>query len=341
MELQNSGDKISYLDSIMIEYSVSNSESTPQSPRVLFFGMQGSFSATALQCLLDCGIEVCAVVLPAPSSPGGKPLVIQRRQPSRALRSQLPLVHSLLPVSLMPIAWSRNIPVWEVERFAHPDTVAILAAYQPDIICVACFSRLIPRILLDLPRFGCLNVHPSLLPANRGPVPLFWTFRQGHRVAGVTIHFMEDRMDSGDILAQERIPLHDGITYNELEAQCALRGGSLLAQVVRDLYEGRARRHSQDEHKSSYYTFPEAEDFIVQVEAWDAQHVYNFIQGMSSWDEPISILLNNERFVVRRCISYSHKTRVKQPVRMQGEMLIPCRVGWVRVLLASSANVSV
>src|ERR1051326_2814852 len=108
-----------------------------------------------------------------------------------------------------------------------PATVSTLAAYQPDFICVPCFSLRFARSILDIPRLGSLNVHPSLLPAHRGPVPLFWVFRQSLQQTGVTIHLMDEGMDTGDILAQSVIEISDGISYAELELRCAARGGEI------------------------------------------------------------------------------------------------------------------
>jgi methionyl-tRNA formyltransferase len=345
MKLLNDVSELLCIDNKMIEHTVSNVESRSPSPRVVFFGMQGQFSASVLMKLLESDLDVCAVVLPAMPIPGRKPPVIQRREPSRAMRSMLPVAHTMQPVPLTQIAWMRHIPVWEVDRLAHPDTLATLAAYQPDVICVACFSRLIPRALINLPRAGCLNVHPSLLPANRGPVPLFWTFREGCDTTGVTIHFMEERMDHGDILAQEVIALHDGMSYDELEALCALRGGSLLASTVWALYEGRARSYPQDETQSSYHSFPEDADFVVQPGTWHARHVYNFIRGVKSWDRPVTILLGDKRFVVREAISYhvdnlADLRTMRQNLHTDREMFVPCRTGLVHVLLSSPAHVS-
>jgi methionyl-tRNA formyltransferase len=257
----------------------------------------------------------------------------------------LPVAYNMQSAPLTQIAWTRHIPVWEVDRLAHPDTLATLAAYQPDVIGVACFSRLIPRVLIDLPRAGCLNVHPSLLPANRGPVPLFWTFREGCDTTGITIHFMEERMDRGAILAQEAIALHDGMSYNELEALCALRGGGLLASTIWALYEGRARSYPQDETKSSCHSFPEDADFVVQPAAWHARHVYNFICGMSSWDRPVTIWLDDKRFVVRKAIAYYLDNLADLPAMQphmctEREMLVPCRIGRVHVLLSSPSHAS-
>src|SRR6266536_191528 len=114
--------------------------------------------------------------------------------------------------------------------FSNPGTIRVLTEYQPETICVACFSKRIPRDILDIPRLGCLNVHPSLLPANRGPEPLFWTFREGNQRTGVTIHLMDEGMDTGPIVAQEALEIPDGISYTQLEAQCAELGGKLLAR---------------------------------------------------------------------------------------------------------------
>ena len=176
------------------------------------------------------------------------------------------------------------------------------------MICVACFSKRIPRDILDIPRLGCLNVHPSLLPANRGPEPLFWAFREGNQRTGVTIHLMDEGMDSGAIVAQEAIEIPDGISYSELEEQSAELGGKLLAQSVWDMYNGVAVLTTQDETKSSYHAFPSDDDFVVPVAEWNARHVYNFICGVESWGTPIHLLIGKRVVQINKAISYSHKT---------------------------------
>src|SRR5579859_2215476 len=217
---------------------MSNTAQTARSPRVLFLGMQGNFSHPPLRALVEAGIEVCAVVIPAASSPMQDQPAIRRREQPHTSRSMLPVLQSSLQASILQLAWKRQIPVWEVHRMNDPETINVLIGYQPDVICVACFSKRIPRVILDIPRFGCLNVHPSLLPANRGPEPLFWTFREGSQLTGVTIHLMDEGMDTGPIVAQEVIDIPDGINYAELETQCAELGGKLLAHSILDLYNG-------------------------------------------------------------------------------------------------------
>jgi methionyl-tRNA formyltransferase len=292
--------------------------------------------------LLTGGIDVRAVVLPSSSSAGAHVPAIFRYEQFRPARPLLPVVHSSLHVNVLQLAGEWQLPVWEVNNLSAPETLETLAVYEPDIICVACFSQRIPRAVLSLPRFGCLNVHPSLLPVNRGPVPLFWTFREGADHTGVTIHFMEETLDSGDILAQEVIPVPDGITYTHLETQCATQGGKLLAACVRDLMQGRVQRVPQDERRSSYHPYPSDEDFAVPAAVWSARHVYNFICGIAEWGEAITLLAGNERFPVQRAISYSHNITdevVKSAsewqegiyYRMDDVLWVRCNEGWVAV----------
>jgi methionyl-tRNA formyltransferase len=232
--------------------------------------------------------------------------------------------------SIAQLAWQKQIPLWEVHHLHHPDTVSLLASYQADLWCVACFSKRFPGALLSLPRLGCLNVHPSLLPANRGPVPLFWAFREGHTTTGVTVHFLEERMDAGDILAQTRIVVSDGITYDELDALCAREGGVLLAQTIWALFENRAIRRPQEEAHSSYHSFPEAQDFVVKAREWDARRVYNFIRGISSWNTPITLVGPDSSYTVHEALDFGFDA-TPDGEEDRDIHVTCCRKGWVRV----------
>lgn len=305
-------------------------------PRVLFFGMQGNFSWPSLHALLESGVEVSAVVLPAQDRFGLDQPAIYRRDQPRQARSLLPVLNSSLYSGIVQLAQERQIPLWEVARMSDAGATSVLTAYQPDIICVACFTLHIPQAILDVPRLGCLNVHPSLLPANRGPLPLFWAFRQGLKQSGVTIHFMDSGMDTGDILAQETIELADGMSYTQLEQKSAMLGGEMLARTVKQLYEGCAVRVQQDESKSSYQSFPSDDDYVVPVAEWSAAHVYNFICGIAEWGGPVKLHVGKEYFVVQEAISYSHDATPGKPgvaYYWRGEELwIRCNTGWVGVI---------
>ena len=321
-----------------MESIVSNITVKQHHPRALFFGMQGNFSAPFLTALLDSGIEVAAVVVPASPLPGSKPPAIQRKERPRFMRTILPLANTSLHSSILQTAWARELPVWEVQRLADPETLNTLAAYQPDIICVACFSMRIPRVIIDLPPLGCLNVHPALLPANRGPVPLFWTFREGHDTTGVTIHLIDEGMDSGDILAQEAFPVPDGISYDALEWQCTQVGKTLLARTVWSLFTGQALRIPQEKERSSYHPFPREEDFTISAKDWTARHVYNFVCGIRTWGNPLLLRTDEKVFHVHGALAYRQNGHGSKPIENSitsgPDMIdtwIRCKIGRVHI----------
>jgi methionyl-tRNA formyltransferase len=281
---------------------------TTHLPRVLFLGMQGRFSYAPLRGLLEAGIQVCAVVIPAEQDYAVGMPALQHQEQFPLSRTMLPVLNFSTNSSILDVARERNIPVWKVWQLSHPETIRVLSEYKPDMICVACFSERIPRDILNIPRLGCLNVHPSLLPANRGPEPLFWTFREGSEQTGVTIHLMDEGLDSGVIVAQQAMDIPDGISYSDLDEQSSLLGGTLLVQSVWDMYKQEAVLQKQDETKSSYHPFPCEEDFVVPVAEWSARHVYNFICGVASWGFPIALLSGNKTIEIKKALSYSHET---------------------------------
>jgi methionyl-tRNA formyltransferase len=333
-----------------------SSATPPGGPRVLFFGMEGIFSALPLQALLQAGIPVCALVVPAPPTPptpSGR-VQIPSRPPLRRLlapaqqrsaRPLLPVVNSALTASPVALALGAGLPVWEVARLSVEETRATLAAYQPDLLCIACFPRRLPSSLLTLPRLGAVNLHPSLLPALRGPEPLFWVFREGLSETGVSVHLVEERLDTGPIVAQERISVPDGITYAELERRCAERGGQLLVRAVQAIAQGTAVYLPQDDQLGSYRPAPSPEDLQVPALEWKARHVYNFIRGVASWAGPLPVLDQNEVLLAHDALHWwdPHEGRPFAPPPTPlptTERLLRCGSGFVHLLLAATEATS-
>jgi methionyl-tRNA formyltransferase len=310
---------------------MSNLVASSNKPRVLFFGMLGTFSYPPLVALLESGVEVCAVVVPSNQSSEVNLPAIEKQEHHSLSRSILPVLNSSFQSSILDLAHSRNIPVWKVQHLSNPNTIKVLKVYRPDILCVACFSMRIPRVILDIPRLGSLNVHPSLLPKNRGPEPLFWTLREGDEIAGVTIHMMDEGLDSGANLAQHTFVMPDGIKYFELETLAANLGGKLLARSVWEMYNEVAVQVPQDETKSSYHSFPCDDDFVVPVAEWDAKHVYNFICGVQAWGTPMFLLIGDKTLQISKAISYSLET-IETDNETSGKALwVECRQGKVLV----------
>jgi methionyl-tRNA formyltransferase len=205
---------------------------------VTFLGMAGAFSLPPLEALLAAGVAVREVVLPGTEN---------RPMAPRATEGGLPVLTPYAERSIVHLAWERAIPVWEVADLG--------ALAPPDVLVVACFPRLVPRAVWSRARLA-VNVHPSLLPDNRGPAPLYWTFRLGQRRTGVTVHLLADRADAGDILAQREVHIPDGMAEAELELQLARLGGELLVQVLRDFERDRLRPLPQDESRATSHPWP-------------------------------------------------------------------------------------
>lgn len=172
--------------------------------------------------------------------------------------------------------------------FTSPAFRNRIAALAPDVIVVACFPWRVPRTIRDIPRFGCLNVHPSLLPDGRGPEPVFWSFRRGLRRTGVTIHRMDDGLDTGPILAQHASDIGANATIVTLEADLARIGGQLLHGVIRDLAAGTARERLQPPGNWPVAPFPSRQDLVATTE-WSATHVASFIRAVAPVHGPVSL----------------------------------------------------
>jgi methionyl-tRNA formyltransferase len=295
--------------------------------RIVFFGMPGLFSKIPFHSLIEAEANICAVVVPT-EIPGLKTLP-QQVKPRRPEPAEIPLLTTPMPETIIHLAWQHNIPVWEVGRLTHEKTLALLRQFQPDLICVACFPYLFPSALLNLPQFGCLNLHPSLLPAYRGPTPLFWICHQGERRTGVTLHFLDDGVDSGDIVSQITFALPDGISESDLTRRCASEGAILLVEAIQQLAKGPLPRQPQSEQGSSHYPAPMEEDLHIPT-TWSARRAFNFLRGANTW--PLTIDMGQTKIKVNIALSYSnHQTLPQTYTFHQDEFWIQFTPGVLRV----------
>lgn len=262
------------------------------------------------------GAEVTAVIVPAPAGRHGDGP--RRLGPPASSPFDLPVLNAPVEQNILALAWERQIPAWRVSALKG-ESLSLLVHLRPDLIVVACCPYRFPRTLLDLPKYGCLNLHPSLLPAYRGPEPLFWQARHDARETGVTLHFLDAGLDSGDIVAQTRFERPDGLGGAALERQCAEAGAALLAAAVEQIQAGRPLpRRPQIEQQASYYPRPGPADFIIPT-TWPARRAFNFLRGAESW--PLRIDLGPVSFEIRQAKSYSDRPSLDRPYRLLGDDL--------------------
>ncbi|HEU5348963.1 MAG TPA: formyltransferase family protein [Ktedonobacterales bacterium] len=298
--------------------------------RVVFFGMTGQFSQLVLDELMRAGIVVAAVVLPGLRKRGGQPPLLLR-QPSLPRGVALPMFARAAPRTILDVAAEREIPAFE---FGGGELPEALTALSFDAVAVACFSRKLPRSLLRLPRLGCLNVHPSLLPRHRGPDPLFWVFHDGDEASGVTVHLMDEGFDSGPIVLSESLPLTDDTTEATLEHACAMRGGVLLAEALTALNAGAIQPQEQDASQSTYQSWPTEDDYAI-TPAWSARRAFRFLVGVGDRGEPTRFMAGDATFMLRAALGYDADATLGAPWQLDGNLLAAqCTPGVLRCQIA-------
>jgi UDP-4-amino-4-deoxy-L-arabinose formyltransferase/UDP-glucuronic acid dehydrogenase (UDP-4-keto-hexauronic acid decarboxylating) len=155
--------------------------------------------------------------------------------------------------SVAELASEKGIPVFAPEDVNHPVWVERIRAMQPDVIFSFYYRNMVKKDILDIPEKGCLNLHGSLLPKYRGRVPLNWVLVNGETETGVTLHYMTEKPDAGDIVAQEKIVIDNDDTAKTLHLKAAKTAGEMLNKVLPQIKEGNAPRTSQDDSQATYF----------------------------------------------------------------------------------------
>jgi methionyl-tRNA formyltransferase len=232
--------------------------------RTVFMGTP-QFAATILEALLQSSCRVLAVYT-QPDKPAGR---------------GRPIVFS--PVK--KLALERQIPVIQTETLKSREVVDRLASSQPQLIIVAAFGAILAAEVLSLPKFACLNVHPSLLPRHRGPSPVANTILCGDEITGVTIMLMDTGMDTGPILAQEKVGISSMDTAGSLSTTLADVGSKLLLETLPGWLNKELRPQIQDEAQATYSKLITSEDAEID---WNlsAVELWRRVRGYNPW--PIS-----------------------------------------------------
>jgi methionyl-tRNA formyltransferase len=162
--------------------------------------------------------------------------------------------------SLREVKARHNIHVVGSKDVNDAETMTIIRGWQPDLVISIYLNQLIRRELIELPRLGCLNIHPALLPRNRGLFPYFWAMTNGDQETGVTLHWVDERFDTGDLLLQEVLPIDPDETMTSLQYKSAQVGGEMLIRGVELIEGGNPPHIPQDNSQATYYSWPRPAD---------------------------------------------------------------------------------
>ena len=229
--------------------------------RLVFMGTP-DFAVPALQTVAASRHEVVGVVT-QPDKPKG-----------RGKHLQAPPVKEA--------ALELNIPVYQPEKVREESFVEELAQLNPDAIIVAAFGQLIPKTILDMPKYGCLNIHASLLPKYRGASPIQWAILNGDEKTGVTIMRMEVGLDTGAIYLQKEYPLDGTDTGGSLFDTLSELGGPLMLEALDRLEAGTLEAVPQEEEKACYVRMLKKELGRIDWSA-DGRQIERYIRGLNPW----------------------------------------------------------
>lgn len=229
--------------------------------KIVFMGTP-EFAVPCLQKIIDEGYEVLAVVT-QPDKPKG-----------RGKKLAMPPVKEL--------ALKYNIDVYQPVKAREESFVEKLKEINPELIVVVAFGQILPKSILDIPKFGCVNVHASLLPKYRGAAPLNWVIINGEEKTGVTTMYMDVGLDTGDMILKSEIPLDDEITAGELHDKMMVQGAEVLKDTIDLISKGEAPREKQNDEETCYS--PIMDKSLGNID-WSksATDIHNLIRGVNPW----------------------------------------------------------
>lgn len=229
--------------------------------RIVFMGTP-DFSVPALKALVEAGHEVTAVVT-QPDKPKGRGKAVQ-----------------LTPVKEQALAY--GIPVYQPRRVREPEFIEIMKEQRPDAVVVVAFGQIIPQAILDIPRYGCVNIHASLLPKYRGAAPIQWAVIDGEEKTGITTMKMDAGLDTGDMLEQEEVAIMPDETGGSLHDKLCQVGGRLILSTLKGLEDGSVTPRPQPETGSCYASRLTKELGDIDWSR-DAAAIERLIRGLNPW----------------------------------------------------------
>lgn len=228
--------------------------------RIVFMGTP-DFAVGSLQALCESGKHEILAVVTQPDRPKGRG-------------------NKLLQTPVKEYALAQGLTVYQPQKVKTPEFVELLHKLQPELIVVAAFGQFLSKEILELPKYGCINVHASLLPKYRGAAPIQYAIIKGEKESGVTIMQMDIGMDTGAMLDKVVVPIEENTTMGELHYALREQGAALLLQVIDKIAAGTAVAEPQDNEQATYATLL---DRSMEHIDWSktAQEVHNLIRGFN------------------------------------------------------------
>ena len=227
--------------------------------KIIFMGTP-DFAEESLKAIYEAGHEIVGVVT-NPDKPKGRGM-------------------KMIPSPVKEFAIEENLKIFQPEKVKNNEEfINELKALQPDVICVVAYGKILPKEILDIPPYGCINVHASLLPQYRGAAPVQWAVLNGDKTTGVTTMYMDVGMDTGDMILKEEVQIGEDETTGELWDRLKTIGGKLLVETLKQIEKGTAPREKQGE---DFTVAPMLSKDMAKID-WNksAKEIKNLVRGLN------------------------------------------------------------
>lgn len=228
--------------------------------KIIFMGTP-DFAAESLKAIYEAGHEILSVVT-NPDRPKGRGM-------------------KLIATPVKQYAQEKEIKIYQPQKVkGNTEFIEEIKSQKPDVICVVAYGKILPNEILEIPKYGCINVHASLLPKYRGAAPIQWAVLNGDKTTGVTTMYMDTGMDTGDMILKEEVQIGEYETTGELWERLSKIGAKLLVKTLKEIESGTVKREKQG---TDYTMAPMLEKSMAQID-WEnqtAEQIKNLVRGLN------------------------------------------------------------
>ena len=228
--------------------------------KIIFMGTP-DFAAESLKAIYEAGHEILSVVT-NPDRPKGRGM-------------------KLIATPVKQYAQEKKIKIYQPQKVkGNTEFIEGIKSQKPDVICVVAYGKILPNEILEIPKYGCINVHASLLPKYRGAAPIQWAVLNGDKTTGVTTMYMDTGMDTGDMILKEEVQIGEYETTGELWERLSKIGAKLLVKTLKEIESGTVKREKQG---TDYTMAPMLEKSMAQID-WEnqtAEQIKNLVRGLN------------------------------------------------------------
>lgn len=270
--------------------------------RTVFMGTP-DFAVPCLQKLFDCGCEVCGVFT-QPDKPKGR--------------------HGVMtPPPVKELALKMGVPVFQPTKMKDGTALEMLKSVEPELVIVVAYGKILPKEILEYPKYGCINIHASLLPKLRGAAPIQWSIINGCKVTGVTSMQMDEGLDTGDMLIKRETEIGENETAGELHDRLSEIGALVLEETINALKEGTLSPQKQNHAEFTYAPMLSKE---MSPTDWNlsARDVHNKIRGLSPWPSATARLAGKTVKLIGSALTDEYGSKPGEVVAADKRLLVAC-----------------